>query len=402
MTLNGKGLYIWNVANCEGGNPEAIANKAQQSGLTHVLIKVADNRYPHNIVNGRDLARETVNALRNRRIQAWGWQYVYGDDPAGEARIAVERTRALRLDGFIVDAEREYKRKYTAARQYMAALRNGLPNTPIALSSYRYPSYHRELPWAAFLEKCDYNMPQVYWEMAHNPDKQLKRTVAEFSDTRLVGFRRPIIPTGAAYGHGAWVPTAADITLFLKTSVELGQSAANLYSWDWSTSRGNHHLFDAIANFNWPGSPPSGGTPVTPPPPTTDPDVEPLDPIDVNDPGDPGDSEFNVNTLLGRMLTALNSSDIEGLISLYHANAGHVNFKRIVIGHNSLREWYNQLLFQDLPNATFNIGKPTGNGRSWTYRWTANSPAGQVRNGEDTIGIRDGLIQYHYTSFMKT
>lgn len=214
MTLTGKGFFIWKLKNAEGGDAEAIADKAVRADLTHVLIKIADGREAFGDPNSK---RAVVNALRNRRIQIWGWHYVYGNDPADEARVAIEQIKALRLDGYVVDAEHQYKQpgKSAAAREYMTDLRRGLPSTPIAFSSYRYPSYHREVPWAAFLEKCDYNMPQVYWEQAHNPEEQLRRSVQEFANTRLVGFNRPVIPTGSAYGTGSWVATADDLRRFL-------------------------------------------------------------------------------------------------------------------------------------------------------------------------------------------
>ena len=56
MTLTGKGFFIWQIPNCEGGNPTAIANVAQQANLTHVLIKVADRASAYNVTSsGVDL-----------------------------------------------------------------------------------------------------------------------------------------------------------------------------------------------------------------------------------------------------------------------------------------------------------------------------------------------------------
>ncbi|MFQ5409661.1 MAG: nuclear transport factor 2 family protein [Anaerolineales bacterium] len=376
MSLTGKGFFTWKLRNVERGNAEAIAEKAARAGLTHLIIKIADGnqRFGEATQN-----RAVVNALRNRRIQVWGWHYVYGSDPNGEARVGVEQTKTLRLDGYVIDAEHQYKQpgKDAAARQYMAGLRQGLPSTPIALSSYRYPSFHRELPWAAFLEKCDYNMPQVYWEKAHNPDAQLKRTVQEFANTRLVGFNRPVIPTGSAYGSGDWVATANDLRIFLQQAVELGLKAANAYSWDWATLPQHHSLFDAVANFAWPG-------PVSELPDDTPPADAPIEDI------------------LQRYVDALNNRDLDALIGLYQPNAGHVTARHTVIGTQAIRDWYERLLDDDLPGGAFNVGNPHGQGASWTFQWTANSPAGQILDGADTLGLRNGLIQYHYMSYTIT
>ena len=379
MALEGKGFFIWRILNCEGGDANAIANKAEAARLTHVLIKIADTRYPFGYDrNNNDLVPPVSQALKNRGMQVWGWHYVKGSDPAGEARVAIARTRELQLDGYVIDAEHEYKwrGKDAAARLFMTELRQALPNHPIALSSYRFPTYHRELPWAAFLEKCDFNMPQVYWEQAHNPGAQLERSVGEFADTRLVGHARPVIPTGSAYGAGGWVATAEDQRRFYQKALELGLSAANTYSWDWSTSPGHHDLWDAVAGFQWPLA---EAAPTVPAP-------APMPPGVPNDP-------------LQHYVDALNNRDIDLLVSLYHENAGHVNAQRMILGIQSIREWYRKLLDELLPAGNFAIDQVRGKGASWTFNWTFHSPAGQMAGGKDTLGLREGRIQYHYSSF---
>ena len=78
----------------------------------------------------------------------------------------------------------------------MTRLRASLPTFPFALSSYRYPTLHPALPWEAFLEKCDYNMPQVYWMEAHNPSDQLVRCLRDLVILRneKVGCFMPLVP----------------------------------------------------------------------------------------------------------------------------------------------------------------------------------------------------------------
>src|SRR4030042_3958358 len=146
MTLTGKGYFIWRVANCEGGDINAIANRAQQCGYTHVLIKIADGIYSYNIVNNVELVTPLVNALHARGIQAWGWHYLYGDDPLGEANKAIQRIQTTGVDGYVMDVETEYKEpgKAAAADTFLDRLRTVLPTFPVALCSYRYHDYHQE------------------------------------------------------------------------------------------------------------------------------------------------------------------------------------------------------------------------------------------------------------------
>ena len=380
VAVEGKGFFIWRILNCEGGDAETIASKAADANLTHVLIKIADTRYPFGYDrNNNDLVPSVTQALKNRGIQVWGWHYVKGNDPSGEARVAVARTTELQLDAYVIDAEHEYKwrGKDAAARQFMADLRQGLPNHPIALSSYRFPTYHRELPWSAFLEKCDFNMPQVYWEQAHNAGAQLERSVGEFDDARLVGYQRPVIPTGSAYGAGGWIATANDQEVFYQKALDLGLIAANTYSWDWATSSGHHDLWDAVARFNWPLST------------SVEPNIVAPAPTIPNVPNDP----------LHNYIEALNNRDIDSIASLYHDNAGHVNAQRLLLGIQSIKNWYQNLLHEVLPAGTFAIDQVRGTGSSWTFNWTFHSPSGQLAGGKDTLGMRQGRIQYHYSSF---
>jgi hypothetical protein len=359
LTIEGKGWYIWQILRCEGGNAAAIASEAAAAGLTHVLIKIADGTSGYNFDpnTGADLAPPVIQALRNRGIQSLGWQYVYGYDPVGEADIAIQRVQQLGVDWFVIDAEDQYKLpgRDAAARTYMSRLRLSLPSLPIALSSYRYPTLHPQLPWTAFLEKCDYNMPQVYWVQAHNPADQLIRSLREFE--ALSPFR-PVIPTGSAYRQGSWEATSDDIIEFLQTAQMLNLSAANFWEWG-HTKLYLPHLWDTVKLYPW-------------------------------EPG--GD-------LVERYFTALNSHDPNLVAGLYDPNGVHVRADRTIQGTTAIRSWYTTLFNQLLPNATFTQGESSGNLSSRLFEWTAASASGSVSNGSDTFGIVNGKIVYHYTFF---
>ena len=362
MALEGKGWYIWQIRRCEGGNAAQIAAEAVASGLSHVLIKVADGTSAYNLdpITGADLVPSIIQALRAKNIQCWGWQYVYGYDPAGEGAIAVQRTQQLNLDGFVIDAEDQYKLpgREAAARTYMNVLRASLPNLPIALSSYRYPTLHPQLPWVAFLEKCDYNMPQVYWVNAHNPGEQLIRSVREFQ--AITPFRR-IIPTGSAYLQGNWQATSADIIDFMQTAQIVNLSAANFWEWG-HTKLYVPGLWETVKAFPWGGFPPGG-------------------------------------EILDNYFDALNAHNAGLAASLYASNAVHVNGDRVIQGNEAIRNWYQTLFGQILPNAQFTLTGSSGDQSARSFQWTAVSDAGRVIDGSDNFGIVNGAIVYHYTFF---
>jgi hypothetical protein len=361
MTLQGKGYFVWRISACENGDVIAITNLAKQANYTHLLIKVADGVYSYNIEsNGVDLAPPLVQALHAWNIQAWGWHYLYGDYPGIEADKAIERIKTLRLDGYALDVESEYKQpgKEEAARIFMNRLRYALPTFPVALCSYRFPSYHPQVPWAIFLENCDYNMPQVYWEQAHNPGEQLARCVREFMAMTPY---RSILPVGSAYPRGSWTPTPDDILEFLQTTQSLNLSAASF--WEWGNTRRNlPDDWEIICDFPWSTAP---------------------TPLDIT-------QEY---------INALNTHNPDVLTNLYLPSAIHVNAARTIQGTTAIHTWYQTLLSQLLPNAAFVHTGFNGSGSARHLTWTATSSAGNVYNGSDTFGLYTGKIAYHYTFF---
>jgi hypothetical protein len=375
MTLKGKGFFIWKIRDCEKGIPTAIAAAALSAGLTHVLVKVADGSGPYNISKDgpTDLVPPVVEALKAAGLQVWGWQYIYGFDPKGEARIAARRVKQFNLDGFVIDAESEFKipGRAAAARRYSQDLRNAIPNVPLALSSFRFPSYHRAFPWREFLEVCDINMPQVYWEKAHNPGPQLKRCVAELTALQP---SRPVIPTAPTYKTGGWRPTPADFTEFFASARELNLAGANFFSWDECT-RDLPELWKAMSEYRWEdGSfqPPQQVVPTGPPPPE----------------------------LLAPFFQALNHRSLDELMPLYHHDAIHISDDRMVKGEQALREWYQDLWNRQLPEATFTFHSSSGSPPGLMhFDWRAFSPTAIVENGSDAVGIMEGKIAVHHTQF---
>lgn len=372
--LEGKGIYLWRINNVEGGDPTAIAEAARAAGLTHVLVKVADGRGTYNTykmengqerfnrADGVDQVPGVVAALRARGIKVWGWQYIYGHYPQLEARIAIRRTQQFELDGFVVNAEIEFQQKGmdAPARTYMAELRANLPNTPIALSSFRYHSVHSAFPWETFLEYCDLHMPQVYWVGANNPGEQLARCLREFQGLRVW---RPIIPTGAAYGEHGWRATPEQVTAFLHAVRENQLPACNF--WEWYFARQNDSaLWNPIKNFAWPTS----------------------------QAGQPADIAI-------RYIEALNSNDPVKVAALYNPGGVHVTAQRTVQGSQALLGWYNQLLGQTLPSARFQVTGSSQTDNIRTISWSAESSNGRVLDGRDSLAVKDDRIAYHYTYF---
>lgn len=357
----GKGFYIWKIPSCEGGDPLKIAYTAHRAGLTHVSIKIANGIYDYNYdtTTKADLVGPLAEKLLEKGIKVWGWHYIFGDLPKEEAKAAIRQINKLPLDGYIIDAEGECKGKYTPCRTFLSELRNALPDFPMALSSYRYPDYHNDLPWNDFLAKCDYNMPQVYWEQAHNPDEQLEKSLNQFK-ANWSPFR-PIIPTGAAYGGSGWYPTPEDIIKFMDKAVALGMTGVNFWSWDYCRLK-LPIIWETIANYEWPGIP--------------------------NPAADITESLFS----------ALNKGDIEALIALYASDAIHITVDRTIQGQNALRSWYTQVLNTVYPDAVFSLTEFSGKDPTRYLSWKITLSNGSEKTGSDTIGLSNNKIIYHYST----
>lgn len=361
--LEGKGYYLWKIDRVEGGSPYKIAEEAHRAGLSHVLIKVADGRGDYNVDSDskRDLVPPLIEALRARGIQPWGWHYIYGKYPQTEAKKAIERINQLDLDGYIVNAEKEFK--FTGmdvpARTYMQELRKKITNIPIGLSTYRYPSYHRPFPFETFLDYSDINMPQVYWVQANNPGAQLLKSMREYQNLRVW---RTYFPTGAAYGEHGWRATPEQVSAFLKAVRDYNLPGANF--WEWYYSKQNDgRLWEPVQNFPWPGS---------------------------------GSSQPDVSL---RYVDALNEGDPDKVAALYKQNGVHVTAKRTLQSPTEISNWYSELLTEQLPNARFQITGNSEKDNMRTLTWTAQADTGRVLDGKDSIGVKDEQIAYHYSYF---
>ena len=354
MSLTGKGMTIWKVPACDGGNIQSIARKAQGAGLTHVLVKVADGPRPYN----EGQAAGLVGALRSAGIAAWGWQYVYGDSPLDEADAALAAIKQLGLGGFVVNAEREYEGKFGPAAAYMERIAKASPGTPLVLTSFRSPEYHAAFPWTEFLSGCVYNMPQVFWVKSHNPAGQLADTIAQFKQVYPIV---PIIPTGPAYAEADWRPSASEIREFMAAARQNGLDGVNFWNWDYAGSPQGADLWQAISGFVW-----------------SEQGASRVDPVQA-------------------LFDALNRSDVEAILKLYEPEGILVTSTATLRGPHELRVYYTNLLGDVLPRGHFTVDSRASedNVEHVTWSGSAASPAYSIRSAEDTIGIRQGFIQFH-------
>ena len=220
------GMWIWYLNASNGGNLASIAAKAQAAGITTLYVKSSDG--------GSDFWSQFTPALV-AQVHALGlkicaWQYVYGNDPVGEADLGIEAAHDG-ADCLVIDAEVEYGGKYAAAQTYIDTLRAGVgPAYPIGLASFPYVDYHESIPYSVFLGPggAQYNAPQIYWKtIGTSPDDAFAHAYIE---NRIYG--RLLTPLGQLYGS----VTASGVERFRQVAAAYGVAA--LSWWDWQSATG--------------------------------------------------------------------------------------------------------------------------------------------------------------------
>src|SRR3990167_4762884 len=262
----GKGMFVWMLSACAGGDPLALAAKAKAAGFSWVALKVQDGT---NIYQP-DLLAPAISALRAAGIAVWGWGYLYGATFLGasiaarEAAITIKCFEDYLIDGFLIDAEHQYKRTNARswAATYMAAVRAALPAVSLGLCSYRWPSYHPELPWREFLAYCDFHAPQVYWQNAHNPAAQLTRSVRELTALKAL----PIIPAGSAYSEHGWQPSILELNEFDAEAKRL--KLPGVTWWSFEHAERIPGFWNTLTSHKWQEATQPTPAPIPVPPPT--------------------------------------------------------------------------------------------------------------------------------------
>src|SRR5262245_51810815 len=159
--LAGDGMWIWYVNRSSRGKVGKIAKTARRYGVDNVLIKSGDGT-----TYWKQFSAGLVSALHARGLTVCAWQFIYGRNPAQEARTgAAAASRGA--DCLVLDVEGQYEGRYPQASTYMSTLRSIVgPDYPLALASFPYTDYHPALPFSVFLGPggAQYNVPQLYWK----------------------------------------------------------------------------------------------------------------------------------------------------------------------------------------------------------------------------------------------
>ncbi|HEX6455018.1 MAG TPA: hypothetical protein VF009_00690, partial [Solirubrobacterales bacterium] len=78
-----QGMWVWYVSHSEGGSVGAIVARAKAADVGTVYVKAGDGAGAWS-----QFSRGLVQALHRGGLDVCAWQFVYGDAPVAEARVA--------------------------------------------------------------------------------------------------------------------------------------------------------------------------------------------------------------------------------------------------------------------------------------------------------------------------
>ena len=242
----GKGIWIWNISACEGGNVDKIVEKAKWARLDHVLIKTHDgqkwtgelrHRY-----NRRKQVLSLLDALHKAGIKVYAWGYCYGNDPKVESSKAIASLK-LGFDGYVFDVEREFAYKHRSAELLCYPVwkfrQRHCPEKLLGYSTFSRVNRQQALPYDVFGRYCDVAMPQAYWETFDQEPGftayQMCQVWGKMEDDWRNSDReksiKPIIPTGHAEAGIA----TAEVARFM--NAVKGYYGVNFWVWDYIPQR---------------------------------------------------------------------------------------------------------------------------------------------------------------------
>ena len=248
--ITGKGMWIWQFAQTDDGDPTAIVDAAKRAGLHQLWVRVADSQ--NGFYGAAELTRLVPLAHRaGIAVIGWGFPYLY--DPVADANWTVQvfdwSFDGSHLDGFSPDIETASEGvDLTTGRVevYLSLVRSQRPDALLVATVYQ-PTDHEwaTYPYGAIAPYVDAFAPMVYWGCA-------QPVVAADQALSRLGALVPVHLIGQAYnmaneGGRTASPSPAETTAFLQEARQGGALGASFWSWqamspdEWS----------AMSSFSW-------------------------------------------------------------------------------------------------------------------------------------------------------
>jgi hypothetical protein len=235
------GMWIWYVSKSSGGDRDTIVAKARAHDVGTVYVKSGDDRHFWS-----QFSTGLIRSLHAGGLDVCAWQFVYGDHPRDEAKVAAHAIDKG-ADCFVIDAESHYEGKYPSARKYVRRLRAAAgADYPIALAGFPYVDYHPAFPYSVFFGPggAQYNVPQAYW-------RDIGGSVYEILDHTYLWnlpYGKPIRPLGQLYQG----PSRKEIMRFRKYARAEGAPGVSWWSWQEASPSEWRAVGDPMSAFTHP------------------------------------------------------------------------------------------------------------------------------------------------------
>ncbi|MDQ6726921.1 MAG: hypothetical protein M3066_12250 [Actinomycetota bacterium] len=243
----GKGMWIYEPEKTEGGSVDAIVARAKAVGLTHIYVRTGSSW--NGFYAGPFLDR-ILPAAHAAGLKVYGWDFprlVNWQDDVHRAKEAIDHRAPgkQRLDGFSADIETSSEGTNLnpdVALAYGKALRDAVGTAFPLIATVPRPSPSRPYPYAQVVASFDAIAPMVYW-LNRQPDTDIAGALQD-----LLPYGKPVFPVGQAYDGAAeggrpGVPTADELSRFMRVGEADGASGVSFWSWQAADQK----EWDAIA-----------------------------------------------------------------------------------------------------------------------------------------------------------
>jgi putative peptidoglycan binding protein len=236
----GKGMWIWQPQADEGGNAQAIVDKAQHFGINYLYVKTGTSQAGF---NAAPFLNALLPAAHKAGVKVFGWDFPYLDNIAGDVARASQAVHYRtpsgdRIDGFAADIEFRsmgVNLSNDTTGFYGYALRDAVGSGfPLVAVVPRPSPSVTSYPYESVTKMFDAIAPMVYW-LNNDPAVAVRQTWA-----RLAPLGKPIIPVGQAYdgatdGGPAGIPNRGSIHEFMGAAADFGATSVSFWSWEHAT-----------------------------------------------------------------------------------------------------------------------------------------------------------------------
>ena len=235
----GKGMWLHYFRLSAGGDPAAMVARAQETGLSHVYLRVGSSK--DGFYGQADLDRLLpVAHAAGLAVVGWDFPYLFdaeADAQRGAAAIAYTTPTGHRMDAFSADIETRHEGvniSVPVADTYSRRLRELVgPDYPLVATVPR-PRYNKGFPFAEIARQFDALAPMVYW-LARDPVAEVEQAI-----TDLAGLGKPIMPVGQAYdarseGGSPGPPPKEHLVRFIQAAQTRGVTGFSFWVWHHAT-----------------------------------------------------------------------------------------------------------------------------------------------------------------------